>query len=93
MIENQVIAIVYTLSKESHILIETFTHFGNVMDRFQQAVVPKTLKKNKTAVGKLARLLLTWCRGELMYIFDYQSKKCYFKVITNFSHITKTFKN
>lgn len=28
----QVTASVYTMSKESHILIEIFTHFGNVMD-------------------------------------------------------------
>ena len=88
MIKNQVIAIVYTVSKESHVLIEFFTHFGNVMDLFQQVIVPNTLKKKKTpAVGKLARLLQTGYRRWLISVFDYYSKKCYFKIINQFSHM------
>lgn len=79
--KNQVIAIVYTMSKESHILIEIFTRFGNVTDLFQQVIVPNTLtkkkkktKKNKNpAVGKLARLPQTGYKRWLISIFDYYS--------------------
>lgn len=35
------------MSKESHIFIEIFTHFGNVTDLFQQVIVPNTHKKKE----------------------------------------------